>query len=246
MTSPKRSPIVDSSWVHDRLMELLPTDHGALAVVESYDPQVCDGPTSAHVAGVRAANGALRGVGSILPVSAVPHERPGWPPGYVGSISHSVGIAIAVAASAARIRAIGVDIEGGSIDGEWEALPIVLSATERRRPTPAVPRTLTAVLSAKEACFKALSMTGERFEPTRLSVTYRRWVPARCLAMGSVTHNRREQVGKLAQIVSQRLVVSAFWQPISTDRRRAGWVAMGDAPPREPTPYISTTRARRT
>lgn len=63
-------------------------------------------------AGRRYARAALAGLGcpdqAILPR---PGRDPAWPDGYVGSITHSAGAAIAVAAPEALLDAIGIDLE---------------------------------------------------------------------------------------------------------------------------------------
>ncbi|MFI9821017.1 4'-phosphopantetheinyl transferase superfamily protein [Streptomyces sp. NPDC052013] len=104
----------------------------------------------------RALGRAGRPVAAEIPYQA-DGVRPELPPGSVGSLSHSGGVAVALAAPAARCAALGVDLErhplppsaarvvlGGDeqlyLDGEFEG-------RERR---------LRELFSAKESAFKAL------------------------------------------------------------------------------------------
>ena len=92
------------------------------------------------------------------PAAAIPADRAGaavWPEGYVGSISHCDGLAIALAASTADVRGLGVDI---AKDGPLEADVANLI----RRPGELAPldggdpaTNLMQVFSAKESCIKA-------------------------------------------------------------------------------------------
>jgi enterobactin synthetase component D len=109
--------------------------------------------------GRRAARAALAAArikgGPVL----VDGRRPVFPPGAVGSISHSGEVAVAIAGPAARYRSIGVDLElytppiaGAHLilsDGEraWVQSGTTLAQQERR---------LLRAFSAKEAAYKAL------------------------------------------------------------------------------------------
>ncbi|MFK8042830.1 4'-phosphopantetheinyl transferase [Congregibacter sp.] len=64
--------------------------------------------------GRNAAKTALRQLGLeasavLLPVDNA--KRPNWPPGYVGSISHTAGFCAAVVARASQYSGIGIDVE---------------------------------------------------------------------------------------------------------------------------------------
>ena len=86
------------------------------------------------------------------------------PPGFVGSISHSGGLAVAVAAlsggpvvAAGPIVSLGVDLETGSVPAS--ALHLFTSEEERRRLGPLMSQgacSARLLFSAKEAAFKAL------------------------------------------------------------------------------------------
>nr|BBD17744.1 phosphopantetheinyl transferase [Streptomyces sp.] len=104
------------------------------------------------LAGRRAARRALAAAG--LPATAeILYEdggrRPRPPAGCAASISHSGGLAVAVAAAGSR--ALGCDLELRGLPSE--AARLVLSEDER----PWAEGRLTAAFSAKEAAFKAYS-----------------------------------------------------------------------------------------
>ncbi len=84
-------------------------------------------------------------------------RSPAWPPGIVGSISHTEGFGCAVAARIGSILGVGVDAETvGRVSPEIE--PIVLTERERRdlRALSGLTRqrAATIIFSAKEAYYK--------------------------------------------------------------------------------------------
>lgn len=95
---------------------------------------------------------------AVIPVGQ--HRAPVWPPGIVGSVSHSAGWCIAAVASLASHSGIGIDIEVGRVS--VRILPMVLTKAERdlavRCSDPALHATV--VFSAKESIYKALSAAG--------------------------------------------------------------------------------------
>ncbi|MFC0597659.1 4'-phosphopantetheinyl transferase superfamily protein [Streptomyces palmae] len=110
------------------------------------------------LAGRCAARRAL--AGAALPVAEIPYvgRRPRLPAGSVGTISHSGGLAIALAASDRHFRALGCDLELRGLP--WAAAHLVLTAGEqewaRGAASPArAERLLLEVFSAKESAFKA-------------------------------------------------------------------------------------------
>ncbi len=113
---------------------------------------------SEFAAGRIAARRALAEIGrphAEIPAGA--DRAPRWPTGTIGSISHAGGVAVAVVAATATIKAIGIDIE--IMDAvRPELWPLVLSADERhwlrRQPAAEQIRWATAVFSAKEAFYK--------------------------------------------------------------------------------------------
>jgi hypothetical protein len=82
-------------------------------------------------------------------------RRPLPPPGTAVSLSHSGGIAVALAGPAAAHPAPGVDLELGALPAA--AAHLVLHPAEPRPPAGAGPEWLTTVFSAKEAAYKAFS-----------------------------------------------------------------------------------------
>ncbi|MEU5419205.1 4'-phosphopantetheinyl transferase superfamily protein [Streptomyces sp. NPDC001407] len=106
------------------------------------------------LAGRRAARRALALAG--LPVAEILADgrRPVFPDGCVGTISHSGGLAVALAAPASRFRALGCDLETRGLP--LEAAHLVLSEDERAWVADSERRLLFA-FSAKETAFKALS-----------------------------------------------------------------------------------------
>ncbi|WP_211470524.1 4'-phosphopantetheinyl transferase family protein [Collimonas humicola] len=88
------------------------------------------------------------------------HRAPLWPLGYIGSISHGDGLAVAVAAVSEEWHALGIDIE--TVLSREAAQPLVehlMTAAEVAIGSSAglaLERWLSLVFSAKESLFKAL------------------------------------------------------------------------------------------
>lgn len=112
------------------------------------------------IAGRGAARRALAAAG--FPAGEIPYEgrAPRMPAGSVGAISHSGGVAVAVAASRQRYRALGVDLELRGLPRE--AAHVVLNPGEllwtEEAPTAQAAYRLLTAFSAKEAAFKAFSL----------------------------------------------------------------------------------------
>ncbi|GGY81935.1 4'-phosphopantetheinyl transferase [Pseudoduganella plicata] len=98
-----------------------------------------------------------------------PAREPLWPRGVTGSITHSHGIAAAVAVPRSTCRGVGIDIETVAQGRSLQALrQVVLSARERAwlaaLDCPIAPDTLlTLVFSAKESFYKGVFETVRRF-----------------------------------------------------------------------------------
>ena len=115
------------------------------------------------VAGRAASQRALWGAGfrgrAELSVSA--KRRPVWPEGFVGSISHSQGVAWAVAAPRTRLEAIGIDMERMLEDEAAAELahlvmgPAELEAAQRSHLR--LGEYVTLLFSAKESLYKCLN-----------------------------------------------------------------------------------------
>ncbi|MFJ3441177.1 enterobactin synthetase [Streptomyces sp. NPDC086081] len=115
------------------------------------------------LAGRRAARRALRAVG--LDCGEIPRRGrlPVFPPGRAASISHSAGIAVAVAAAPGRGLPVGCDLELRPLPRE--AARLVLCEDEESLLTDAglppgagAAGSVTALFSAKEAAWKALTV----------------------------------------------------------------------------------------
>ncbi len=154
-----------------------------------------------YLAGRRCAKAAVRQVtGRLASVGSAPSGAPIWPEGLTGSISHSQGRAVAVAACTADWGSLGVDVEATlGAKAAHELAPLILTACERARFASALtPAFATLVFSIKEALYKALHPEVGHFfdhhaaqilscDPTG-SVTLEltqdlssRWVEGRCI-----------------------------------------------------------------
>jgi enterobactin synthetase component D len=111
---------------------------------------------------------ALRDAGSNdLTVGVGAHREPRWPPGFVGSITHSPSFACAAIALDTDIRGLGIDSEPIFDDAAMnDAAPLALDANEKQLIEGPRKRELaTLIFSAKESLFKCLyPLTGVFFE----------------------------------------------------------------------------------
>ncbi|WP_225813700.1 4'-phosphopantetheinyl transferase superfamily protein [Streptomyces spinosus] len=111
------------------------------------------------LAGRQAARRALRAVGADCGEIPRAGRLPVFPPGRAASISHSAGIAVAVARAPGQNAPLGCDLELRPLPAG--ATRLVLRADEERLVDTAAgpedtPWPLTALFSAKEAAWKAL------------------------------------------------------------------------------------------
>ena len=110
--------------------------------------------------GRAAARSAMADIG-VAPVSLprAPSGAPLWPNGYIGSITHSETIAIAVIARRGRLAGIGVDVEDGDRALPPGVFDRILTPEERNGSIGAAGRASASVarrvFCAKEAAFKA-------------------------------------------------------------------------------------------
>lgn len=116
------------------------------------------------------------GVGAArLPASA--DGSPDWPPGFVGSISHTDGLCVAAVARRDSVAGVGIDVEvaNGLDETTWD---LVCTPTElswlRAQSDPEHSRLLATVLfSAKESTHKCLAgRDAGPFEPRAIEVQW--------------------------------------------------------------------------
>ena len=109
-------------------------------------------------AGRSAAREAMRRLGRpAVPVPADPDRSPRWPPGLVGSISHSRSTCIAIVALREHCRSVGVDVEPDR-DLPRDLWDLICRPDELLRvaelPEAIRARWVTRVFCAKEAYYK--------------------------------------------------------------------------------------------
>lgn len=113
-----------------------------------------------YLAGRYCARRALMALGARVTDVGVSMGRvPCWPEGFIGSISHSAGRAIALATNDVRIRHLGVDTERHQPEVMREIATMLASHAEAQyiaRLPLAREWVLTLLFSAKESLFKAL------------------------------------------------------------------------------------------
>jgi enterobactin synthetase component D len=93
-----------------------------------------------------------------IPIGA--DRSPTWPPGFVGSITHSGGMAFAAVARREQAQSLGLDVEKiMSRETALELAPLLATSEEYSRLLTSPedhPRLTTIIFSAKEAIFKCL------------------------------------------------------------------------------------------
>jgi 4'-phosphopantetheinyl transferase EntD len=113
------------------------------------------------LAGRLAARAALQQLGAPSLAVGRRGTAPVWPAGYCGSISHSAGRAVAIAAAAPPWRALGVDVQTRIGVDRMRALRHALSGDEARAcERDADPWAWTRAWAAKEAAYKCVAALG--------------------------------------------------------------------------------------
>ena len=111
-----------------------------------------------YLAGRLATRAALQLVGADDPTIGSHDGAPVWPPGFCGSISHSAGLAVAVAARSRDWRSLGIDIEARIPVHRARILQKAMGAVEFEAAQASTdPWVWTRAWAAKEAAYKCLS-----------------------------------------------------------------------------------------
>jgi len=135
----------------------------------SLSPRAVPKRRAEFAAGRHVAALALARFGCNEPVLREPSRAPRWPAGFVGSISHGAGVAVAVTARSHDYRGLGVDVEQWLSDEQCaEVMERVLSKAElallaQAFPELSVARRVALGFSAKESLYKCLNPLAAEF-----------------------------------------------------------------------------------
>jgi enterobactin synthetase component D len=114
-----------------------------------------------YLAGRLAAHAALHALGAADPRVGRRDQAPAWPAGWCGSISHSTGLAVAIAAPTRHALALGIDIEARIEERRIRVVERVMAPDEQAAARASGdPWIWTRAWAAKEAAFKCLSALG--------------------------------------------------------------------------------------
>lgn len=125
-------------------------------------PKVSEKRRAQFLLGRTAARRALEQVSPppIEPIRKGPDGEPVWPPGYIGSLTHSGPWAVAAVTTKEHARSVGIDLEQIRTKLKSDISPKVCTIKERgeldKLPKKQRPAQLTAIFSAKESIYKAL------------------------------------------------------------------------------------------
>ncbi len=116
------------------------------------------------------------GVGDV-PLLMSADGRPLWPPGFVGSISHTDGLCVGAVARSDCVAGVGIDVEvaDGLDETMWDLVctPNELDWLRRQGDAERARRLATALFSAKESSHKCLgSERAGSFEPREIEVDW--------------------------------------------------------------------------
>jgi enterobactin synthetase component D len=127
------------------------------AELDAY-PRACDRRKQEFLLGRAAAHLAIAALcgSSEEPIGRGSRGQPVWPPGLVGSISHTRGLALAAVARRQDCRGLGVDVERRDRRVTPDVVRLLANAAERAWVEAADPDLrLKLLFSAKESVFKA-------------------------------------------------------------------------------------------
>lgn len=166
LTSPEQETLVQFACRFDGLHDLGSLD----AVADTLDPELAQYVANVShkrkmefLAGRYCALRALESVGakSECWVGRSPEGMPLWPAGWVGSISHTSGLATAVAAPRRDFEGLGVDVERAmSAERSDRLAEKIVAGYPLPKIELAKPLLITLVFSVKEALYKALNPIG--------------------------------------------------------------------------------------
>jgi 4'-phosphopantetheinyl transferase EntD len=124
-------------------------------------PQRC-APARARefLAGRVAAHRALAALNAPNCSVARQARAPVWPTGFVGSISHSAGLAVALCASSQHYLALGIDIQTPIEVSAWPALQRFAMSIDEWTTCKLNPQAFADVMSRKEAAWKCCAALG--------------------------------------------------------------------------------------
>jgi 4'-phosphopantetheinyl transferase EntD len=178
-------------------------------------------------AGRQCARRALAELGHAgVPIPVAHDRQPVWPPGVVGSITHTAGLCAAVVAESGRLAALGVDTEiSGAVKPElWQTICVAdesawISALAPGERAAAV----TLLFSAKEAFYKCqYPLVRERLSFHDLCVSVAAWGqdhgvfsvrPARSIALFERTGAKESLRGSYR--FHEAFVSAGVWIPSS-------------------------------
>jgi len=135
----------------------------------SLSPRAVPKRRAEFAAGRHASALALARFGCTEPVLRAESGAPRWPAGFVGSISHGAGVAVAVAARSRDYRGLGVDIEAWLDDAQCaEIMDHILCSAELELlakvfPELSVASRLSLGFSVKESLYKCLNPIADEF-----------------------------------------------------------------------------------
>jgi len=120
-------------------------------------------------AGRHASALALARFGCAEPVLREPSGAPRWPTGFVGSISHGAGVAVAVASTSQNYRGLGIDVEEWLSEAQAaEVMGQILCSAElellaQKFPVLSRASRVSLGFSIKESLYKCLNPIADEF-----------------------------------------------------------------------------------
>lgn len=156
---------IDGRWVASPFHFSGPVAHASMVLTVSPDGRATsrlEAKRKQHIASRMCAAKALLEAGAANTAVERDNDRcPVWPSGFVGSLTHTPTFVAAAAATAKRVRALGVDSERIVCDDESSAITQVCCSHHELRSLQTWPMArryaVTLLFSAKEALFKCIN-----------------------------------------------------------------------------------------